>query len=163
MHSKQPIIRGNRRGFTLIEIMIVVSILALVASIGIPSYQRSRKNAQTDALMNELRVTGDAFQMYAAEKGTMPPTAAGFSAVPTGMADYMPKNSTWTAAAPGGGYWYWWNFSPSSVWGFSGLIGVYNAAFDSNQLTQIDTTMDDGDPNNGGIHTASGWVFYGVK
>ncbi len=48
------------------------------------------------------------------------------------------------------------------VWGFSGIIGVYNPKLGSDQLTQIDTSIDDADPNTGGIHTATGWVFYGI-
>ena len=83
--------------------------------------------------------------------------------VPTGMANYLPRKSTWTTVAPTGGYWDWWNFSPSEVWGFTGLIAVYNPRFDPDQLTQIDTVMDDGDPNTGGVHTTGAWVFYGVK
>ena len=163
MHSKLPNPRRNRKGFTLVEIMIVVAIIALIGSIAIPSWQRARKRAQADILMNEMRVTADAFQVYVSEKGTLPASASGFSMIPTGMANYFPKKSTWTTVSPAGGYWYWWNFAPSEVWGFTGLIGIYNPKFDASQLTQIDTTLDDGDPNAGGIHTTSGWVFYGVK
>ena len=163
MRSELPALRRNLKGFTLVEIMIVAAILALIASIAIPSYQRARKRAQANILINELRVTSDAFQTYVAEKGTLPPTASGFSMIPAGMSGYMPKKSTWTTASAGGGYWYWWNFSPSEVWGFTGLIGVYNPGFDPDQLAQIDSVLDDGDPSSGGIHTTSGWVFFGVK
>ena len=143
--------------------MIVVAIIALIGSIAIPAWGRARKRAQANVLINELRVTSDAFQTYVAEKGSLPPTASAFSAIPVGMTSYMPKKSTWTGVSAGGGYWYWWNFTPSEVWGFTGLIGVYNPNFDPDQLTQIDTVMDDGDPNNGGVHTSGGWVFFGVK
>ncbi len=163
MRSKLPASRGNRKGFTLVETMIVVAIIALIASIAVPAWQRSRKRAQADILMNEMRVTADAFQVYVSEKGALPPTASGFSEIPAGMANYLPKKSTWTSVSPGGGYWYWWNFAPSEIWGFTGLIGVYNERWDPEQLAAIDTTMDDGDPNAGGVHTSAGWVFFGVK
>ena len=162
MLSRLPISRRRQKGFTLVEIMIVVAIIALLGSIAVPSFQRSRRRAQADALLNELRVTGEAFQVYAAEKGSLPSSAAGFSAIPAGMAAYLPKNSTWTAVSPTGGYWYWWNFGSGGIWGFTGIIGVYNPNFAPDQLTHIDTAMDNGDPNTGGIHTFSGWVFYGV-
>jgi len=162
MRSKLTSPRRNEKGFTLVEIMIVFAVIALIASIAIPSWQRARKRSQADALINELRVTGDAFQVYSTEKGSLPPTSANFSVVPTGMSSYMPKNSTWAGTSPTGGYWVYWNFTPTGVWGFNGIIGVYNPNFDPDQLTQIDTSLDDGDPNNGGIHTTNGWVFYGV-
>ena len=162
MPSRLPAFRSGQRGFTLVETMITVAIIALIASFAMPSWQRARKRSQADALINELRVTGEAFQVYSAEKGSLPPTAGAFSAIPTGMVSYMPKRSTWTTVSPTGGYWYWWNFAPGGVWGFSGIIGVYNPNFDPDQLTHIDTTMDDGDPNTGGIHTSGTWIFYGV-
>lgn len=163
MPFKLPSPRGKESGFTLVEIMIVVAIVALLGALAVPSWQRARKRAQADALINELRVTSDAFQIYSAEKGSLPPSAAGFGAIPTGMASYLPKRSTWSATPPGGGYWYFWNFAPAEIWGFTGLIGVYNPSFAPEQLSQIDTSMDDGDSNTGGIHTFSGWVFLGVK
>jgi prepilin-type N-terminal cleavage/methylation domain-containing protein len=162
MHSKLPNLRRNTKGFTLVELLIVFAVIALIASIAIPSWQRSRKRSQADALINELRVTGDAFQVYSAEKGSLPPNSSGFSAIPSGMQNYMPKNSTWTGVSPTGGYWVFWNFAPTGVWGFNGIIGVYNPNFDPDQQLQIDTSIDDGDPNNGGIHTMTGWVFLGI-
>jgi len=162
MHYRLPTRCKNGKGFTLLEVMIVIAIIGLVASIAIPSWQRSRKRAQADALINELRVTGDAFQVYSAEHGVLPPNSSGFGVIPAGMASYMPQSSTWTGVSPTGGYWVFWNFSPTGVWGFNGIIGVYNPNFDPDQLTQIDTALDNGDPNTGGIHTTPGWVFYGV-
>ena len=163
MRSKTSKLHRTGEGFTLIEIMIVAAIIALLAVMAIPSFQRARQRSRTTALMNELRVTYDAFQLYVAERRTLPPTASGFSAIPTGMTSYLPKKSTWTGTSPGGGYWYWWNFAPTEIWGYTGLVGVYNPGFSPQELTDIDTSMDDGDANNGSIHVSGGWVFLGVK
>jgi prepilin-type N-terminal cleavage/methylation domain-containing protein len=162
MHSKLPHLRRGRRGFTLVEVMLVFAVIALIGSIAIPSYMRARRRGQTGALMNELRTTADAFQIYLSEKRTLPLGDGSFSTVPAGMANYMPNPSTWTTVPPGGGYWYWYNVG-REVWGFSGLIGVYNPRFSPEQLDQIDSSMDDGDPNTGGIRVAGNWVFLGVK
>jgi type IV pilus assembly protein PilA len=152
----------RRSGFTVVELMITVAIIAVVASLAIPAWGRVRKRSQADALLNELRVTGEAFQIYAAEKGSLPATSGSFSTIPAGMAPYMPKKSTWTTVAPTGAYWVWWNFGSGGIWGFTGLVGVYNPNYDPAQITHIDTAMDDGDPNTGGIHSTSTWVFLGV-
>lgn len=146
----------------MVELMITVAVIALLAALAVPSYQRARKRSQADALMNELRVTGEAFQIYAAEKGTLPANAGAFSVIPTGMASYMPKISTWTGVSPTGGYWVWWNFGLGGFWGFTGIVGVYNPGFAPDQITHIDSTMDNGDPNTGGIHSTTAWIFAGV-
>ncbi len=162
MCSKLPHFPKQRGGYTIVELMITVAVIAVVASLALPSWQRARKLSQADVLMNELRVTGESFQVYAAERGSLPATAGSFSTVPTGMANYMPKKSTWAGVSPTGGYWVWWNFGTGGIWGFTGLIGVYNVNFDPDQITAIDQIMDNGDPNTGGIHSTTRWVFYGV-
>jgi prepilin-type N-terminal cleavage/methylation domain-containing protein len=53
-------------GFTLVEIMIVVAIIGLLASIAIPNFVTSRKNAQATACINNIRIQG-AKDMWAIE------------------------------------------------------------------------------------------------
>ena len=48
--------RKVRRGFSLVEIMIVVSIIALLAVIALPSFLRAREQARAAKFMNALRV-----------------------------------------------------------------------------------------------------------
>ena len=59
--------RRGRSGFTHIEIMLVVSIIALLATLAIPSYIRSRKRSQAVRLLDDLRAVDNAMDMYAAE------------------------------------------------------------------------------------------------
>jgi len=55
------------RGFTLVEIMIVVAIIALLAAISIPGFTRARKRAQATTLLNNLRLIDTSKEQYAAE------------------------------------------------------------------------------------------------
>jgi prepilin-type N-terminal cleavage/methylation domain-containing protein len=55
----------NRRGFTLVEIMIVIAIIALLAAIATPNFLRARKRAQAGRLMNDLRLLDHAVERYA--------------------------------------------------------------------------------------------------
>jgi prepilin-type N-terminal cleavage/methylation domain-containing protein len=57
----------NRHGFTLVEIMIVVAIIALLASIAVPGFLRARKRSQASRIINDLRLIDSAVDMYAIE------------------------------------------------------------------------------------------------
>ncbi len=57
----------SRRGFTLVEIMIVVAIIALLASIAVPGFLRARKRSQASRIINDLRLIDGAIDMYAIE------------------------------------------------------------------------------------------------
>ena len=59
--------RGNRAGFTLVEIMIVVAIIALLAAIAVPGFLRARKRSQATAILNDARVIGGAVDQYSIE------------------------------------------------------------------------------------------------
>ena len=61
---------NNRRGgFTLVEIMIVVAIIALLAAIAVPNFLRSRKRSQATRILEDLRMLDSAVDQYAIETG----------------------------------------------------------------------------------------------
>ncbi|MDQ6912556.1 MAG: type II secretion system GspH family protein [Verrucomicrobiota bacterium] len=62
---------SSRRGFTLVEIMIVVAIIALLASIAVPGFLRARKRAQASRIINDLRLIDSAVDQYAIETNKM--------------------------------------------------------------------------------------------
>jgi len=64
MKTKLP---QSRHGFTLVEIMIVVAIIALLASIAVPGFLRARKRSQATRIINDLRLIDNALDMYAIE------------------------------------------------------------------------------------------------
>lgn len=57
----------NRGGFTLVEIMIVVAIIALLAAIAVPNFMRARKRSQATQILEDLRVLDAAVDLYAIE------------------------------------------------------------------------------------------------
>lgn len=60
---------NNKRhgGFTLVEIMIVVAIIALLAAIAVPGFLRARKRSQASRVINDLRLIDAAVDQYAIE------------------------------------------------------------------------------------------------
>jgi prepilin-type N-terminal cleavage/methylation domain-containing protein len=66
-------------GFTLVEIMIVVAIIGLLASIAIPNFVTSRKTAQATTCINNIRIiqgAKDQWAMEARKGSTDTPTPA---------------------------------------------------------------------------------------
>jgi len=70
--------RGNaksrRAGFTLVELLVVIGIIALLISIMLPSLNAARRQATRIACAANIRSIGQSYQLYAAEyKGNYPP------------------------------------------------------------------------------------------
>jgi general secretion pathway protein G len=87
------------KGFTLIELLIVIIILAVLAGIAIPSYLNITNRAKLSATQAELSSIAVALEMYNADNGAYPLTAAYPAALTTG--GYMkavPANDKWGTA-----------------------------------------------------------------
>ena len=59
--------KNKSSGFTLVEIMIVVAIIALLAAIAVPGFLRARKRSQATRIINDLRMISAAVDQYAIE------------------------------------------------------------------------------------------------
>src|ERR1700746_1083202 len=62
-------LQTRHAGFTLVEIMIVVAIIALLAEIAVPGFLRARKRSQASKILNDLRMIDGAVDQYAIETG----------------------------------------------------------------------------------------------
>ena len=60
----------STKGFTLVEIMIVVVIIGLLAAMAIPAFQKVRSSSQDKAVLNNMRQLGAAADQYFLEFGT---------------------------------------------------------------------------------------------
>jgi prepilin-type N-terminal cleavage/methylation domain-containing protein len=86
-------IKARRRlGFTLVEIMIVVAIVGLLATIAIPSYVHARTNSQINACINNLRQIDAAKQEWALEQGK----TTGDTPVQSDIQPYLGRGSNGT-------------------------------------------------------------------
>ena len=79
----------SHRGFTLVEIMIVVAIIALLAAIAVPNFLRARKRSQATRILEDLRVIDSAIDQYAIESNK----AGGATVEWTDIQAYLKKGS----------------------------------------------------------------------
>lgn len=66
----------NQKGFTLIELMVVIAIIGILAAIAIPKMSSATDSAKIAKIQADLRTLGGAISTYNAQKGS-DPTAAG--------------------------------------------------------------------------------------
>jgi general secretion pathway protein G len=64
--------RSRPRGFTLIELIVVMAIVALLVSIAAPRYFRSIERARESTLRTSLNVMRDAIDQFESDKGRYP-------------------------------------------------------------------------------------------
>ena len=82
--------RWNTKGFTLVELMIVVSIIGILATIAVPSYQSSLVKARETVLRQDLFTMRDLLDHHRADQGKYPPSLQGL--VATGYLRALPKD-----------------------------------------------------------------------
>ena len=122
MNKQMP---SKTSGFTLVEIMIVVAIIALLAAIAVPGFLRARKRSQATTLLNDLRLIDNAKEQYAIEYNKVLASPVG-----SDLKGYFKNSSVlYNAAANGSG---------TSI--LDGKInGIKYYINDTNTLPSIDT------------------------
>ena len=79
--------RQNKKGFSLIELVIVVVIIAIIGAIAIPRLSRGSAGAADSSLVGNLRVLRSAIDLYASEHGGTFPAAGTIAAQLTQYTD----------------------------------------------------------------------------
>ncbi|MHC9542952.1 MAG: type IV pilin protein [Vulcanimicrobiota bacterium] len=67
--------RKRMKGFTLIELMIVIAIIAILAAILVPNFLRARAQGQLTACKSNLKNIGTAMEMYSSDNQGRYPSA----------------------------------------------------------------------------------------
>lgn len=85
----------GRRGFTLVELVVVVAVIAFLAAIAAPNLQRAIVKARAAEAVSDLQVVRVAVLNYHADLHTYPKDA-NRGKVPTGLVTYLPQGFSLT-------------------------------------------------------------------
>ena len=86
----------KRRAFSLIELLVVISIISLLVSIALPSLQRIRRYAKQVACRTNLKSIGTGWEMWRQENPNSLPNASSLPILPgdVSLADVMSKETS---------------------------------------------------------------------
>lgn len=87
---------NRRRGFTLIEVMVVSAVIGLLAAIAVPNWVRTRYVSQKTACIDNIRQIDSAKQQWALEMNA----ASGASVLATDIQPYLGRGADGTPARP---------------------------------------------------------------
>jgi len=140
---------SSSRGFTLIELMIVVTIIGLIAAIAIPNYQRHREHAKVGRTAQELRGLSNGFYGYLAAYQTWPLDS--HLTLPPGMDEFI-NPQIWLDETPLGGHYNWEGYDTYPYVG----LALFDSRATPGQLALLDNMLDNGDLNTGNFRLGTG-------
>ncbi|MBS3821880.1 MAG: prepilin-type N-terminal cleavage/methylation domain-containing protein [Planctomycetes bacterium] len=155
-----PIARATRirRGMTLLEVMIVVILLGILASIAYPIVNPSLGESTQTAFYSSLRQLVKASALYYVKTGEYP-QSNGPGQEPAGMSDVSMQLNCWSNETPVGGAWT----ARRNVGGIKAAVGVEFGAgdsVDSSLLSRVDSRFDDGSLATGRLRQLGPGYYY---
>jgi len=156
-----PPSRG-RVGFTIVELMIVVTVIGLLAVLAVPALVNARREAQDAAFLNDVRIIEQSLEQHALENGTYPGDAP-VATEPDGLGGYIKSSFSWSAKTHIGGYWDWDRATNAG----GKVYGLYEAGLSiiapgrtTRQMAHLDGRLDDGDLETGRFQSHSAGYVY---
>lgn len=150
---------NTKGGFTLIELMVVISIISLLSSIIFSSINTARMNARDAKRISDVRQIRIALELYRNQNGTYPvsgfirstdPTWDTTSALQTALTTHMPKIPKDPVNAPDSDPWFTGNYT----------YAYYYSPVSSPQAKSYDLTVQLENTSSPLRASVKNWVFH---
>jgi prepilin-type N-terminal cleavage/methylation domain-containing protein len=154
--GREALRRSQRAGFSLIEVMIGITIASIVMAAAIPKLKKSENESRATIIHSDLRTFAAAFDAYAQEKGGWPAESAA-GVLPPEMADRLNATS-WLRLTPMGGQYNWESNQLHGGTRYRAAISISETAsapleVNADTLLALDRLIDDGNLATGSFRT----------
>ncbi len=139
-----------QKGFTIVELMVVVTTIGILALLGMPGIKLAKERTEATAAANDLRVFTEAIEFYSSSEGGYPDTMT-YTTMPQEISTYLP--AIWKNGD------YSWFYVKSDYFTY---VYVYNLGFNAEQGVRLDNIIDDGNIATGTVRVAvngSGLIY----
>lgn len=148
--------RRYKKGFSLIELLIAVSVIGLMAAMAIPTFLKVTRNSRAAAFGRDIRTLSSATETYIMESGQWPPdTSSGV--FPSEMAGYFSERF-FESKTPMGGRWDFEQFDS----GVTSAVGVASPTLSEEDIAKADAIIDDGNLATGQFRKIADGMYYWV-
>jgi len=156
MKSATRKLKRSKRGFTLVELLIVVAVVGLLAALAIPYFLKVTQNSRAAAFGRDVRTLASASETPILESGLWPPdTTSGY--FPDEMLGYFSKRF-FESKTPMGGRSDFEQFDS----GITSAVGVVSPTLPEEDLAKTDAIIDDGNLATGQFRKIADNRYYWV-
>ena len=139
--------RGSVAAFSLTEVMVVITIISLLAALGMPTLKSVKRRSVATALANDLRTFAAAFDAHVHEMGAWP-VEADAGLIPPEAASRI-NSGAWLRPTALGGQYNWDNNQMHAGTRFRAAIAISSTSVsavvpDLDLLEAVDRIIDDG-------------------
>jgi len=95
-------LRTKRKGFTLLELLVVITIIGLLSSVGLASYTRAQARARDAKRQSDLSSLRNSLEIYYSENNSYVDTGGSWQSPETALAGLVPDYTKVLPTDPGG-------------------------------------------------------------